>query len=56
MSTITQNKFTVTEKAIDHAVDGVCAVGIVASVAIGQPDTQVIGGLVTIALGKRAIK
>jgi len=52
----TDGDFSITEKALDHGVDALCAVGIVASVALGEPNTSVIGGLVTIALGKRAIK
>jgi len=57
MSTITSNgNFSITEKALDHGVDALCAIGIVASMYFGEPNTTVVGGFVTIALGKRAIK
>lgn len=48
--------FSITEKALDHGVDALCAVGIVTTVALGEPNTTVVGGLVTIALGKRVLK
>jgi len=47
---------SVTNKVVDHGVDALCAIGIVASVALGEPNTSVIGGLVSIALGKRVLK
>lgn len=45
----------VTEKALDHAVDGICAVGIVTCAYAGAADMAVVGGLVSIALGKRVL-
>jgi len=47
---------SVPSKIADHGVDALCAIGIVASVALGEPNTSVIGGLVSIALGKRVLK
>lgn len=57
MSTITDGntKAEITEKAMDHGVDALCALGIVGAVALGNSDMTVIGGLVSIALGKRVI-
>jgi len=45
-----------TNKTIDHIVDALCAVSIVAAVALGNPNATVVGGLVSIALGKRVLK
>lgn len=48
-------KAKITEKALDHVVDGLCAAGIVAVAMVGMADTTTVGGLVTIALGKRVM-
>lgn len=48
-------KARVTEKAIDHGVDALCAIGIAITAALGAADMTVVGGLVSIALGKRVI-
>lgn len=56
-TTITDDKVQITEKAIDHGVDAIAALGIVAvAIGIGEVSPTVVGGLVTIALGKRALK
>lgn len=45
----------VTEKALDHGVDAIAAVGIVAVAYFGIVDPYAIAGLVSIALGKRLL-
>jgi len=47
---------SITEKIADHAVDGLCAIGIVASIYLGGADPTTVGGFVSIALGKRVLK
>lgn len=42
-------------ESIDHIIDGLCAICIVGVVALGSPTATVIGGLVSIALGKRVL-
>jgi len=44
-----------TDTSIDHIIDGLCALCIVGVVALGSPTPIVISGLVSIALGKRAL-
>jgi hypothetical protein len=39
----------------DHAVDALCAIGIAGTAIAGAADPPVIGGLATIALGKRVL-
>lgn len=45
-----------TEAAIDHTVDGICAVGIVAIAITCNGSFGSIGALLSIALGKRVLK
>lgn len=45
-----------TEKAIDHGVDAVCALGICVTAYVGAADMTVVAGLTSIALGKRVLK
>lgn len=45
-----------TTKLADHAVDALCLCGIVAAIYLGGATNPVIGGIVSIALGKRIIK
>lgn len=45
----------IAEKALDHATDAICALGIVASATTGTASVEVVGGLVSIALGKRVM-
>jgi len=45
-----------TTRLVDHAVDGLCATGIVAAIYLGGADPTAVGGLVSIALGKRVLK
>jgi len=45
-----------TTRLADHLVDGLCAVGIVSAIYLGGADPTAVGGLVSIALGKRVLK
>lgn len=54
-TTVGPDKFSVTEKAIDHGVDAVCAIALAAVAITGHADGGVVAGLVSIALGKRVM-
>lgn len=54
--TVSDDSASVTSKALDHMVDGVCAGGLVCISILGEPTQAVVAGLVTIALGKRAMQ
>lgn len=53
--TLNGTRAKVTEQALDHGVDAIAAVGIVAAAYMGAADMTVVGGLVSIALGKRVL-
>jgi hypothetical protein len=42
-------------QAFDHAVEGIAAVGIVVTALGGVADATVVGGLVSLGLGKRVL-
>lgn len=54
-SKLEDGRFEITEKAMDHGVDALCALGIAAVAYFGAADMTVVGGLVSVALGKRVI-
>jgi len=48
-------KAQITEKVFDHLTDGLCATVIGYAAISGQATPVVVGGLVSIALGKRVM-
>lgn len=55
-TTITDDgRIDITEKALDHGVDALAALGIVATAYADAATAMVVGGLVSIALGKRVL-